>query len=97
MTSLIVAEPKELMPEHLTSLRSYARRVLIQGETLTAIEEEDKERRLREYLAVGSSVKLTEREMAALVYKGFFMAKRGCGCPTCRTRDSLTLPLSTTP
>ena len=97
MTSLIVADPKDVMPEHLTSLRNYARRVSIQGEILTAIEEEDKERRLQEFLAVGSSVKLTGSEMAALVYKGFFVAKRRCGCPSCRTRESLSLPLSTTP
>lgn len=79
-------DPKELMSEHVATLRGYANRVLAQDGSLAPGEQADRVRRMEEYLAIGSSFKLTEREMVSNLYRGILSRKSGCGCPTCRTR-----------
>ena len=79
-------DPKELMSEHAAALRAYANRVLAQDDSLAPWEQADRVRRVKEYLAIGSSFKLTEREMVSNIYRGILSRKSGCGCPTCRTR-----------
>ena len=44
MTAAASADPTELMAEHLSVLRVYATRVLVQGENLATSEEEDRAR-----------------------------------------------------
>ena len=88
MTGLILVDSKVLMAEHQAVLREYARRVMVLGESLGVDEEHDKGRRMRELAAIGSSLRLTEKEIVALVYRGLFVSKRGCNCPTCRGRLS---------
>ena len=89
MTSLILAEPKELMAQHREALRQYARRVILQGESLASHEEVDKARRIEGVWAIHSSFKLTKKEVVTLIFKGFFVDKRGCGCPSCRARAAM--------
>ena len=79
-------DPRELMSEHVATLRGYANRVLAQDGSLAPREQADSVRRMEEYLAIGSSFKLTEREMVSNLYRGLLSRKSGCGCPTCRTR-----------
>ena len=74
------------MEQHLAVLRGYAHQVFGQGETLTAHEEEDKARRMTEFLAIGGSFKLTIKEMVDQVYRDTFVMSYGCGCPSCRAR-----------
>ena len=88
MTTGALVKPKELMAEHLAALRAHARRVVLQGEILQLVLADDKLRRMREFLAAGSSFKLTEKEMVALIFRGLFTAKLQCGCATCRGHGS---------
>jgi len=52
-------------------------------------EDEDRVERAREYWALGAAFGLTEREIVDLVFKGLFVAERGCECPTCRERKGV--------
>ncbi len=88
MTPVPVTDPKKTVAEHLEKLRHYAQKVLLLGETLNEEEAEDRTRRLREFQAIGSSFKLTNREMAVVLYKGILTGKRACGCPTCRPKSA---------
>jgi len=72
MTSLISADPRELMAQHPLALREYARRVVVHGESLAPHEEGDKARRMAEFLALGRAFKLTDREIVSLVYRRVF-------------------------
>ena len=88
MTTLTVRDPKELVAEHLATIRGYAERVLTGRESLDASEEADADTRMAEFLAIGSSFRLTEREMVVLLYAGLFAspATSRCGCPACTHR-----------
>ena len=88
MTTETLREARELVAEHVEVLRGYAQRVLIEGKSLSAEEESDKEGRVSEFLAMGSCLKLTGREMVALVYQDTLRPRRPCGCPRCRSRAS---------
>ena len=59
----LAADPKQLMAEHLSTLRQYAKRLLVQDDPLSSAEDADRASRMREYLAVGASFQLTEHEM----------------------------------
>ena len=86
MNSLIGVNPKELMSQHQAALRAYAKRVMVQGDGLTPAEDDDRARRMQEYMAIGRSLNVTHKEMVAVIFRGMFAVKRGCGCPTCRER-----------
>ena len=86
MTTMALREAKELVAKHVKVLEGYAHRVLEQREPLSETEEADRERRISEFQAMGSCLKLTQREMVALVYRDLFESRRSCGCPTCRSR-----------
>ena len=88
MVTQLLAEPKELIGEHVDTLRDYARRVLSQGETLTAQEDKDRAERVREFLALGKFFNLTYGEMVTLLYRGLFDERGRCGCGSCRSRQS---------
>ncbi|MDA1349764.1 MAG: hypothetical protein O3A47_13010 [Chloroflexi bacterium] len=81
-------DPRELMAEHLDVLRDYAKRVVVSSDVLAVSEEEDKNQRMGEYLAIGESFDLTYSEMVGQIFKGLHKAQKGCGCPTCRSRAS---------
>ena len=62
--------PREVMKENLEFLREYARRVLVEDDdTLTPIED-FKDALMSEYLAVGQSFNLTERDLIVLIFRG---------------------------
>ena len=86
MASSIEVEPMDLMAEHLAALRSNVRKVFFQHETLSPEEELDRARRMEQFLAMGRSFNLEEREMIALMLREAFAVRRGCGCPGCRAR-----------
>ena len=64
-----LANPKKVMLHDLALLREYARQVILQKEALTH-NEDFKERLLQEFLAMGNSLKLTERDLVVLLYRG---------------------------
>ena len=88
MTALDLKGSKKLMDDHLATLRGYARRVLVHGDPLIPGEDEDREGRMHEFLAIGNSFNLTKREMVALLYQEMLTEGDGCSCPTCRGRLS---------
>jgi hypothetical protein len=62
--------PREVMRENLEFLKEYARRVLVEDDdTLTPIED-FKDALMGEYLAVGQSFDLTERDLVVLIFRG---------------------------
>jgi len=66
-TNLI--SPQEIMQENLVFLREYARLLLIEeDETLTPVED-FKDVLMQEFMAMGTYLKLTERDMMLLIFK----------------------------
>ena len=63
------ANPTKIIAEHLSTLREYVRRALMQGEPLTLPEEEDKARRMEEFVALTTCYKCTSKEQVGLLYK----------------------------
>ncbi len=90
MSQSPVADPNELMAQHLAELKTYARRVLLHDEVLTQHEEDDRQKRLREVLAMGNALGLTEREVALRLYQEVFESRprARCWCLGCRGRWS---------
>ncbi len=64
-----VAGPKEIMDESLKFLREYARRALVEKDDTVILTQDLKEARMREFMAIGNSFQLTERDMVVLLYK----------------------------
>ena len=75
MTTLVVVDPKELMNQNLATLRGHARQALVQAQPLDATEEADRATRIEEFFALGSSFRLTEKEMVILLYKDLFFPR----------------------
>lgn len=71
MSSAVSAHPEEHMAELLATLRSYAERVLVQGDRLSMNEAQDKSLRMSQFLQMGAGYKCTEKEMVGLVCEGF--------------------------
>ena len=71
MRSAVSAHPKEQMADLLATLRSYAKRVLVQDDPLSLSEEQAKSLRMSQFFRMGADYKCTEKEMVGLVYEGF--------------------------
>ena len=67
MKSAVSAHPKEQMADLLATLRSYAKRVLLQGDLLTLSEAQGKSSRMNQFLQMGADYKCTDKEMVGLV------------------------------
>jgi len=92
MATLTVRDPKDMVAEHLVIIRGRAERMLAERESLSASGEADADSRVAEFFAIGSSFKLTEREMVVLLFGGLFPPPptSRCGCPTCSRRVKRT-------
>ena len=64
-----LTDPKDVIRENLKFLREYARRLLAENDDSLVAIEDFKEVLMKEYLAVGSSMGLTERDLMVLVFK----------------------------
>ena len=71
MRSAVSAHPKEQMADLLATLRSYAKRVLVQDDPLSMSEEQVKSLGISQFFRMGADYKCTEKEMVGLVYEGF--------------------------
>ena len=89
MTTVLADNPKFELAEHIGTLRRYAKQVLVHDNPLNASEDADRAARVRELMGIGSSFKLTGREIVGLIYAGLLRGKRGCDCPPCRARAAL--------
>ena len=72
MVSVSSAQPVQKMAQHLSALRAYAMRVLVDEDALSMQEEQDKVVRLREFTEMAGSYRCTEKEIVGLIYKGCF-------------------------
>ena len=86
MTTVLADNPRLELAEHIRTLRRYAEQVLVHDRPLNVSEDADRAARVQEVMAIGSSFKLTGREVVGLLYAGLLRAKRGCDCPRCRAR-----------
>lgn len=66
------ARPTQKMAQHLSALRVYAMRVLVDEDALSMQEEQDKAVRLREFAEMAGSYRCTEKEIVSLIFKGCF-------------------------
>ena len=78
MTTLMSGTPRELMTQHREALVEYARRALVYGEFLDQSEADDLAIRMPKFMAVGTSLRCTKRELVMLLYKELFRGKPGC-------------------
>ena len=66
----LLADPKEVIRENLRFLREYARRLLMEEDDALVAIEDFKDVLMQEFLTVGKSLKLTERDMMVLLFRG---------------------------
>ena len=91
VASLPDDKKRAIRSSHLATLRSYAKRVLLEKDFLSPDEESDKELRLREFSAIGISFEMTDKEVAELLYKGLFESHEDCHCPRCGASEGTFL------
>lgn len=58
---------------HLAVLKNYARRVIVGGDALSPREEVDRVNRVQQFLAIGFSFDLTEKEIVTILYRELFV------------------------
>ena len=70
MATMITADPKKVMRQNLAFLREYASRVILNDDTSLSPLENVKDSLIQEFWASGSAFRLTERDLAVLLYRG---------------------------
>ena len=65
-----LADPKEVIRDNLKFLREYARRLLIEEDDSLVSLEDFKDVLMEEFLVIGESLRLTERDMTVLLFRG---------------------------
>jgi regulatory protein YycI of two-component signal transduction system YycFG len=90
MTHPTLNDPRDTVAEHLKALKAYVKKNLVHGEELTEAEKADKSTRLVEFVAIGDSFRLTEKEMVQLIFRDMLREPKQCGCPSCRARINET-------
>jgi hypothetical protein len=66
----LLTDPREVIRENLKFLREYASRLLLEEDDALVAIEDFKDVLMQEFLAVGGSLKLTERDMMVLLFRG---------------------------
>ena len=75
---------EDLFAGHLSVLRGYARRAIIEMRKLTDTQELEKERRFEKFVELGGFYRMTEREMVSLLLRGVVNDSTKCWCSRCR-------------
>ena len=88
MSARVSSDPKKILVENLKTLKVYAERSIVRGEALTSHEDEDRVRRIREFMGIGTSFGCTQKELVKLLLKEYLEVKRGCDCITCTSRKA---------
>jgi hypothetical protein len=65
-----LADPKEVIRDNLKFLREYARRLLIDEDDSLVSLEDFKDVLMEEFLVIGKSLRLTERDLMVLLFRG---------------------------
>lgn len=85
LTTLREDVKKTILSQHLTALRSYLRKAFVDRGDLTREENMDRQIRMREFLAIGKSFGLTDKQLVAHLFKGLFKNTQVCECAECAT------------
>jgi len=86
MSNSILADPKIGLIHQIDTIRDYAIRMVMQGETLEPDEAADQMACMRDFLIIGGDYGLTEKEMVSLVLAQASQNKPECGCHSCNAR-----------
>ena len=70
MLGPMIRDSNQLISEHQTVLREYAKRAILGGESLPYDDQKDKRARMGEFLAIGNAFGLTCRDMVGQLYRG---------------------------
>ena len=89
MSNSMLADPKMAMTHQIDVIRDYARRMVMQGETLEPDEAADQMACMREFLTIGGNYGLTEKEMVGLVLGQNSQKRPACGCHSCNARKRM--------
>ena len=74
MSSSTSTDRIEQFFHHLAILKEYDKRVIVSENPLTPDEEQDRSERIQEFLNIGYSFDLTEKEMVTILYRELFTA-----------------------
>ena len=89
MSSSTLADPKAELVHYIDTIRSYAKRMVTEGEVLEAAEAANQMACMGDFLTIGGEYGLTEKEMVGLVLDEASPKKRECGCPSCNSRKQI--------
>ena len=86
---MVSTKPKDIFADHLSVLRFYAKKYLLDGEKLSLQEDADRLARLQKFAAIGLAYQCTYKDLVTLLYVEVFQKKRGCDCYSCKRRRML--------
>ncbi len=89
MSSSTITDPKRELIHQIDAIRDYAKRMVLEGETLGVDEAADLDSRMREFMSIGGDYGLTSKEMVGLVLNQSPKEKRECGCYSCNARKQM--------
>ena len=89
MSSSMLADPKLELIHQVDTLRGYAERIVIQGETLSLDEAADQKAHMQDFFAAGEAYGLTQKEMVGLLLGQSSQKERECGCHSCNARKQV--------
>jgi len=89
MRSPTLADPKIELNHQIATLRGYAERLVIQGETLRPDEAAEHKAYMQEFMATGEDYGLTQKEMVGLLLDQTPQKKPDCGCHSCNARKQM--------
>ena len=69
---------------HLSVLRGYARRAIVEERRLTDAQRLEKEQRFDKFIELCGFYKMSEREMVSLLFRGVLNNSSKCWCSRCR-------------
>ena len=86
MSSSMLADPKINLAHQIDTIREYAQRMVMQGQTLEPDEAADQMACMRDFLTIGEDYGLTQKEMVGLVLSQASPRSPECGCHSCNAR-----------
>ena len=89
MGSSMLADPKIELNHRIDTLRGYAERMVMQGETLSPDEAAEHKAYMQEFMATGGEYGLTQKEMVGLLLDQTSQKVPDCGCHSCKARKQM--------
>lgn len=86
MLTLTERDRKAIIAGHLSALRDYARKTLVQETPLGPAETPDRDSRMAALRDLWGRYGLTDHEMIAMLFRGVLKPVSKCYCPACQQR-----------